>query len=325
MDFFRTTPPPESPSSLADEVLSCAPTLRAQLILLSVSGLLWYFALPWIAQRVIRPYAEAAPWRDRWSGFWTSWFQKSLQLHGLPAEQYFDQACVFTAILLQHFVGGLLCVPSVVGAPLALAAPLARLGALCEAGWEFQDVVTMIYQRLFGGEAGLKRFPNVVVVAQLVHHAMGLSMVVPMNLALGDDRAYHEFVFLLQGAAFIALATQGYGFTLDVKTRGGLRTMKLISAFTVLVLLYSRGVRYVVVAAQLLRAIDGPLWYVGANAVGLMGLLNLAMTGDAAAKFVKFARTSHNDAGVVELHRQLSGSLSPHSPRTGGGNWKKEH
>ena len=33
-----------------------------------------------------------------------------------------------------------------------------------------------------------------------------------------------------------------------------------------------------------------------------MGLLNLAMTGDAAA--VWFARLSHNDAGVVELHRQ---------------------
>ena len=41
-------------------------------------------------------------------------------------------------------------------------------------------------------------------------------MVVPMNIALGDDRAYHEFVFLLQGAAFIALATQGYGFTLSL-------------------------------------------------------------------------------------------------------------
>ena len=134
-----------------------------------------------------------------------------------------------------------------------------------------------------------------------------------MAHALGDDRAYHEFVFLLQGAAFIALATQGYGFTLDVKTRSGLRAMKIISAFTVLVLLYSRGGRYVIVAAQLLRTIDAggsvPLWYVGANAVGLMGLLNLAMTGEAAAKFVKFAQMSHDDAGVVELHRQLSGSL----------------
>ena len=55
MDFFRTTPPPESPSSLADEVLSCAPTLRAQLILLSVSRLLWYFALPAIALPLPRP------------------------------------------------------------------------------------------------------------------------------------------------------------------------------------------------------------------------------------------------------------------------------
>ena len=37
------------------------------------------------------------------------------------------------------------------------------------------------------------------------------------------------------------------------------------------------------------------------------------------------AAAGPSDAGVVELHRQLSGSLSPHSPRTGGGNWKKEH
>ena len=97
MDFFRTTPPPESPSSLADEVLSCAPTLRAQLILLSVSGLLWYFALPAIAQRVVRPYAESAPWRDRWAGFWTGWFQKSLQLHGLPADAFsIDSGVIMT-------------------------------------------------------------------------------------------------------------------------------------------------------------------------------------------------------------------------------------
>ena len=46
------------------------------------------------------------------------------------------------ATLAQHFVGGLLCAPFALwaGAPPSAAA-LARLGALCETGWELQDTL----------------------------------------------------------------------------------------------------------------------------------------------------------------------------------------
>ena len=45
--FFRKAPPPVPPPTFMSEVLSYAPTLRVQLVLLSVSGLLWLLWLLW--------------------------------------------------------------------------------------------------------------------------------------------------------------------------------------------------------------------------------------------------------------------------------------
>ena len=59
-------------------------------------------------------------------------------------------ACSFLAILIQHGVGGALCMPSTLGAVGRGAWALACHGALCEAGWELQDLATRITQVICG-------------------------------------------------------------------------------------------------------------------------------------------------------------------------------
>merc|ERR1712232_434435 len=119
---------------------------------------------------------------------------------------------MFQAIIVQHLLGGLLCLPSLVSSAGAVFSSLACHGALCEAGWELQDIVTRVSQRLCQGEKGKRQNPGSLLAVLCVHHAMGLSMVIPMNLLYHDDKHYHEFVFLLQAAAFAAMMLQSYGY-----------------------------------------------------------------------------------------------------------------
>ena len=80
----------------------------------------------------------------------------------------------------------------------------------------------------------------------LCHHAVAVTMVVPMNAnaMLRTDRDYHELSFLLQAAAFVAGFSQLYGFTLDCDTEQGLRRMRLSVFFSWFSAVWSRGYRY---------------------------------------------------------------------------------
>ena len=57
--FFRKAPPPVPPPTFMSEVLSYAPTLRVQLVLLSVSGLLWLLWLLW--KRLLHHQLSGSP------------------------------------------------------------------------------------------------------------------------------------------------------------------------------------------------------------------------------------------------------------------------
>merc|ERR1719384_2846853 len=146
----------------------------------------------------------------------------------LDRDEVFTLCCEFMVILMQHGVGGALCIPSLLGMLPGWASSLACHGALGEVGYEVQDTVERLYDRLFGGPAGKARQQTVILILLGVHHAMGMLLVVPMNLYFGDNVYYHELVFLLQFAAFTACALQQFGYTLDVNTTRGLITMKII-------------------------------------------------------------------------------------------------
>merc|ERR1712232_1187938 len=119
------------------------------------------------------------------------------------------------AILMQHFLGGMLCLPVLLGlpqfsAPVAMA--MARHGGSCEAGWEIQDYITRICEKAFGGEKGNKKNPASIMVIFGIHHFMGTMMVIPMNLFFPTCYWSSLLVCLLQAAATLALGLQQLGF-----------------------------------------------------------------------------------------------------------------
>ena len=113
-----------------------------------------------------------------------------------------------------------------------------------------------------------------------------------MNVYFRDCRDYHELVFLLQFGAFVAMFSQAYGYTLDVSTRGGLARMRRAALWTFVSVLWSRGIRYVVIGARLLDAIKRAgheRMYTGGVA-GLLGMMifNAVVIADCARRLWKF-------------------------------------
>eukprot|EP00639_Heterosigma_akashiwo_P002633 CAMPEP_0194581266 /NCGR_PEP_ID=MMETSP0292-20121207/14774_1 /TAXON_ID=39354 /ORGANISM="Heterosigma akashiwo, Strain CCMP2393" /LENGTH=156 /DNA_ID=CAMNT_0039434929 /DNA_START=1 /DNA_END=468 /DNA_ORIENTATION=+ len=102
------------------------------------------------------------------------------------------------------------------------AAMLARLGGLTEAGWELQDLSSRFYAFNFGGKEGRDKNPVAGLIFLGLHHALGLGMVIPMNVLYGDSQAYHEMIFNMQFCSMISNLVQQYGYTLDTETSSGL-------------------------------------------------------------------------------------------------------
>lgn len=220
--------------------------------------------------------------------------------YGLPIESdevAVEFACRYCVVLFQHVVGGAMALPSVLGWQTGLASSLACHGALCEAGWEVQDMVSRLWSVLSGDEQEKKKNPPTIFALVCLHHAMGLAMTIPMNLLYHDNVYYHEFVFLLQCASAFAMIMQSFGYTLDVKTADGLRWMKLSVSVTWLAIVWSRGVRYIVVGMELLRqsSRDGNMrmFCIGVVVLGAMGVMNGIFFVDATTKLRKFLPMSH--------------------------------
>jgi len=68
-------------------------------------------------------------------------------------EEVFEVCCTFLLVLGQHAFGGLLCLPSVLGFEGPVIWAMACHGALCEAGWEFQDLIKRAYDKTLGNES----------------------------------------------------------------------------------------------------------------------------------------------------------------------------
>jgi len=255
---------------------------------------LWYVLIDLLATRAFRPFLLSRAWLAQWKDLTRNFFKTGLQIEFASDEVFFDFACQFSAITCQHGVGGLLCVPAMCGFSGPVACALVRHGALCEAGWEFQDTLQRAWQVKFGGEEGKAKNPPSLLAAVMLHHALGLCMVIPMNIAYGCHPCYHEIVFLLQGAAFFALFMQSYSFTLDVRTSAGLRQMRLSASCVFTVLCWSRLYRYWAISYQMMCTFyaDGNtgIFSMASPGLVLMGIFNVALVGDAFSKCLKYMR-----------------------------------
>jgi len=291
-------------SVTAAELLACAPRLEVQLVEAFLQAVFWYLTIRFGA-KVVEAWtcSWSASTLARWTRMNQVTFKKSFMVDFDEADT-FRFACAFVVILLQHGVGGGLCLPAVFGLLPALAPTLACHGALCEVGWEVQDYIVRWCDILFGGPAGKARQPVPVMIIMTLHHAMGTLLVVPMNLHFRDNAYYHELVFLLQAAAVGAMGLQQYGYTLDIRKTRDLITMKILVSTTAVLMLWSRLFRYCYVVYCLLVTLwaeGGNLFHLALLVAVMMGLLNLLFVNDAIGKFVKFMFKS-----TPVLRKQLS-------------------
>eukprot|EP00931_Biecheleriopsis_adriatica_P107613 TRINITY_DN81935_c0_g1_i1.p1 TRINITY_DN81935_c0_g1~~TRINITY_DN81935_c0_g1_i1.p1 ORF type:complete len:355 (+),score=47.11 TRINITY_DN81935_c0_g1_i1:28-1065(+) len=298
-------------------LLEAEASLATQGVLLIFWAAVWYLLINWSSKHVFEPWVSSRPWKDRWTGLNKKTFEKSFFIDFRTNEEAFEFACLFLAIICQHTLGGALCIPSVLGYRSTWTSALACHGGLCEAGWELQDIVTRIYQVAFGGEAGRAKNPRGLLVMVGLHHAMGMGMVLPMNIKYHDNAYYHELILLLQLAACVALTSQNYGYTLDVKTSSGLRSMKLCVSLTFVSILYSRVIRYVFVAYHLIWTFysdsETAMLCAGALVTGLMGVLNVMFFADSTQKLIKFMKMHTADEEIEEAATELYGAIQRHS------------
>jgi hypothetical protein len=229
--------------------------------------------------------------------------------------------CFSSAIMVQHMVGGAMCLPSTLGFTGKTVWALACHGALFEAGWEFQDLASRFVQIVFGGKEGKAKNPPPLLIIVCIHHAMGLCMTIPMNIYFYDNTSYHEFVFLLQFAGFVALALTNYGYTLDIATADGLKRMKIVVSVTWVVMTYTRVVRYCMVGYSLFQALRAPgshpaqLVYMGSFVLGLMGIFNTLMVLDVTGKFTKFIKMNHKSKDIHDAAAAINGAMQRQSSR----------
>jgi hypothetical protein len=301
------------------EMASVLPSLRqlalaesdvaTQLVLLGAQAALWFWLVPAFAEHVGRPFLTSRSWFAQWSELTNHYF---LSLFGvaLPRSTTDKIGFEWTGILFQHGVGALLCVPAMLGllSPEVRVA-LALHGSLCEAGWELQDALCRVHAVTLGGPDKRALNPPAVLRFFAAHHVIGLGMVIPMNLLFRDNAFYHEGVFMLQGCAFLAMAAQLYGYSLDTATAGGLRRMRAAVTTTFAAMFWSRGLRYGVIVynvlASLLASGNTPLFLGGCLAASCMGWVNHSILSDAWRKLVKFWRVPSSFAAGTTAQRRL--------------------
>lgn len=298
-----------------EALLFAESTWNVQVTLLVVQAIFWKLAIPTFSDWVVRPYASNKPWKDQWLRL----NAQSMGNMGITPpkdeEALFTFSCNMIGVLLQHGIGGGLCALSLTGlfSPNVSNA-LACHGALCEAGWEFQDALTRFGQIVFGGKKGRELNPPALVIFLTLHHAMGLLLVLPMNMYFRESWAYHEGAMLLEGAAFVAMMLQNYGFTINIKEGNGLAKMKASVLITFCIMLYSRGFRYVYVVYHvcltLYEAQAFKMFYGAIMVATFMSLLNVAMITDASAKLKKFWLAAGQKKKDHQMIRQASSAFS---------------
>lgn len=273
-------------------LITAESTFSTQLTLGLLYALLFKMILPWFREHVTRPIINKQSFKKQWLQLNLQTFENM----GIKVDRPVGEAFAYDlpGILLQHGVGGLLCVPSVFGLlPAHVAVPMALHGALFEVGWELQDAVQRLWDiSPLGTPEGKAANPPSFLRFMFMHHALGLSLVVPLNVFCRTSVLVHEGVFLLQGAAFVAMCMQQLGYTLDMGSRAGVQSMRLITLVVFLIMFYSRVFRYSILCWEVLNILysTAPKWVFIAGLIVAVPFtcFNSQMMQDSTKKVYKF-------------------------------------
>jgi hypothetical protein len=276
----------------AGRLAACEGSAEVQSVLVAAHALLWYFAIPWLAQHVARPWMDRQQFKQRWAA---QWRQRLASANGveLDADYAYSFSLEKLGVALQHGLGALLQLPALLGlVSPELGAALACHGALTEVGWELQDLACRMYGHYLGGAVGRSRNPATLVRYTVLHHALGLTLVVPLNCYLRGQHFFRLGVFTLMGNASFSLLLQSVSFALDVETASGLAKMQLVSLLVFAVMLVMRGYLFVLVLCSAVPVVWAaaplPAFGLALAAASAMAYINFIMTRDAARKVIKY-------------------------------------
>lgn len=279
------------------DLIFAEPRIEVQVALAGMHAATWFVVTQYIVPPIVKKIISSLECKSRFLQLNRESVKNILQWDmGDDPDIQLHETALVEGILVQHGVGGALCLPSVLGLasrlPPGLASALARQGALCEVGWEISDTIQRIYQRTCGGELGKAKNPNALAVAFFMHHSCAQCMVLPLNLFYPENPYYHEGIFLLQGAAIGAFGIQQYGFTLDINTAAGLRKMKMASGTCLGIMTWGRILRYGYVwwklISQFMEDRNSLVLKLAVPSVCMLSLFNVGIMVDCIQKFLKF-------------------------------------
>lgn len=267
-----------------------------QLFEILLLALVWWATFSKVRGRVLaledRPWFEKAVLRTQES------FRKSLRVE-LDLPEAARNYAQYAALAVQHFAGGLLCLPALLGVlPPEVGSVLTRHGALSEVAWEVMDVCEKAHQRWIkpGGAKGRAEVPDSLLKLVLCHHLMATTMVMPVNAFYSDARGYAALVFALQGAAALSLAVNVYIFSSDMNEPSQLFRMRALAVFQVVFVLITRGVLFTAGTFDLLRSFhsDGAAVFLALSVPAVLGmcLINFMFIYDSWWRMQKFLRVS---------------------------------
>ena len=161
----------------------------------------WFVAL-WAAAKILLCLTFGRAWlRDATEKeYERSYDRKMMEEYGLITKNTTKKEIIddmmkswaeFQPIMLQHVVGALLCVPSMMGMGDPLwASSLAVMGVLSETGWEWSHIVQLINQKFFT-KGGHTKMPTIVFCIFMLHHSLGSNLGIPVVLHYRHLRAVH--------------------------------------------------------------------------------------------------------------------------------------
>jgi len=228
-------------------------------IIVLVFAILWYIIFA-IVKAIIRPLVHNKPWlRQALERDYERSSKKMFKEIGLEFTK--EEAIEYTmndwpkmqAIYLQHLVGSMFCIPSLLGlTDPATASSLAICGILSEMGWELQDMTEILYIR-YCKKDGKKLMPGAIVFIFALHHSLTTSLGIPMILYYRNMTTLHWLCFNLQFAAALALMISEYTKLLDIaNSQRQLRQFKTLNVVAFAVMIWTRVIHWIYLISEML-------------------------------------------------------------------------
>merc|ERR1719356_1173981 len=137
-----------------------------------------------------------------------------------PNHMAFDMVCdMIGGTITHHGVCGLLCIPAVLGMPgsLAFRSALVCHASLGELGHELDEVRGWIWDSIFKPEFFKLKNPLPLIICMCVHHVMGFTMTIPLNMFHPTNYYYAFGLFQLHFCTAIGFMVQVYSWTISLE------------------------------------------------------------------------------------------------------------